>query len=70
MSSVFTCMRCGTETEAIERHGIDWLCPTCTYSQTSIEGRTDDFEHFVKWKPVSLAEMQRTEGQESIEKYV
>jgi hypothetical protein len=70
MSSVFTCMRCGTETKAIERYGIDWLCPTCAYAQNSLEGRTDDFEHYVNWKPVSLAEMQRDDQQNDLERYV
>jgi len=67
---VLTCQRCSTDTEAIERHHTDWLCPTCAYVENSIEGRTDDFEYFVRWEPVSLAEMQRDDNQSDLEKYV
>jgi uncharacterized cysteine cluster protein YcgN (CxxCxxCC family) len=68
--SVYTCQRCSTDTEAIERHGIDWLCPTCAYVENSLEGRTDDFEYFVRWEPVSLAEMQRDDTQYDLERFV
>jgi len=69
-ATIHTCERCGTETLAIEFVRGDFLCPTCSYAQESLEGRTVDFSHYVTWEPVSLAEMQRTEGQEALEKYV